>query len=89
MHQFACDGLRARLGELGVQTIAIPRQGKISPTRETIEHSRGFHRLVRVVGLGVMPPFSGDEQLGSGGVLDPRAIDRFRSQAPPGSARRR
>ena len=35
------------LGELGVQTIAIPRQGKISPTRETIEHSRGFHRLVK------------------------------------------
>jgi IS5 family transposase len=35
------------LGELGVQTIAIPRQGKISPTREAIEHSRGFHRLVK------------------------------------------
>ena len=35
------------LGELGVQTIAIPRQGKISPTRKTIEHSRGFHRLVK------------------------------------------
>jgi transposase, IS5 family len=35
------------LRELGVQTIAIPRQGKISPTRQTIEHSRGFHRLVK------------------------------------------
>jgi IS5 family transposase len=35
------------LRELGVQAIAIPRQGKISPTRQTIEHSRGFHRLVK------------------------------------------
>jgi transposase, IS5 family len=35
------------LRELGVHTIAIPRQGKISPTRKTIEHSRGFHRLVK------------------------------------------
>jgi hypothetical protein len=35
------------LRELGVQAIAIPRQGKISPTRQTIEHSRRFHRLVK------------------------------------------
>ena len=35
------------LRSLGVQTIAIPRQGKISPTRQAIEHSRGFHRLVK------------------------------------------
>jgi IS5 family transposase len=35
------------LRELGVQTIAIPRQGKTSPTRKTIEHRRSFHRLVK------------------------------------------
>ena len=32
---------------LGVRTVAIPRQGKISATRRTIEHNRGFHRLVK------------------------------------------
>ncbi len=32
---------------LGVRTVAIPRQGKISATRRTIEHNRSFHRLVK------------------------------------------
>jgi transposase, IS5 family len=35
------------LEELGVQVIAIPRQAKISPGRRTIEHGRGFRRLVK------------------------------------------
>jgi len=32
---------------LGVRTVAIPRQGKISPARKTIEHHRRFRRLVK------------------------------------------
>ena len=35
------------LHDLGVHTVAIPRQGKISATRRKIEHNRGFHRLVK------------------------------------------
>jgi IS5 family transposase len=35
------------LEELGVRTVAIPRQAKTSPARKTVEHSRGFHRLVK------------------------------------------
>jgi transposase, IS5 family len=35
------------LHELGVRTVAIPRQATTSPARKTIEHSRGFHRLVK------------------------------------------
>ena len=35
------------LRELGVQTIAIPRHAKTSSARKAIEHSRGFHRLVK------------------------------------------
>jgi IS5 family transposase len=35
------------LHALGVRTVAIPRQAKISPARKQIEHSRGFHRLVK------------------------------------------
>jgi transposase, IS5 family len=35
------------LQELGVRTVAIPRQAKTSPTRKTLEHSRGFRRLVK------------------------------------------
>jgi transposase, IS5 family len=35
------------LRDLGVRTIAIPRQGKISPARHTIEHTRSFQRLVK------------------------------------------
>src|SRR5229473_953890 len=35
------------LHTLGVRTVAIPRQAKTSPARKTIEHSRGFHRLVK------------------------------------------
>jgi IS5 family transposase len=35
------------LQELGVRTVAIPRQAKISPARKSIEHSRSFHRLVK------------------------------------------
>ena len=35
------------LHELGVRTVAVPRQGKISAARKQIEHSRGFHRLVK------------------------------------------
>ncbi len=31
----------------GVRTVAIPRQVTTSPARKTIEHSRGFHRLVK------------------------------------------
>jgi IS5 family transposase len=35
------------LQELGVRTVAIPRQATTSPARKKIEHSRGFHRLVK------------------------------------------
>ena len=35
------------LHELGVRIVAIPRQGKTSATRRTIEHHPGFHRLVK------------------------------------------
>jgi transposase, IS5 family len=35
------------LHDLGVPTVAIPRQGTISATRKQTEHSRGFHRLVK------------------------------------------
>jgi IS5 family transposase len=35
------------LHKLGVQTVAIPRQATTSPARKTLEHSRGFHRLVK------------------------------------------
>jgi IS5 family transposase len=31
----------------GVRTIAIPRQGKISPARKATEHSRSFRTLVK------------------------------------------
>jgi len=30
-----------------VRTVAIPRQATTSPARKTLEHSRGFHRLVK------------------------------------------
>jgi len=35
------------LQELGVRTVAIPRRARPSPARRTIEHSRGFRRLVK------------------------------------------
>jgi transposase, IS5 family len=35
------------LHDLGVRTVAIPRQGTISATRKKTEHSRSFHRLVK------------------------------------------
>src|SRR5262249_56449805 len=35
------------LHNLGVHTVAIPRQGKISAARHKLEHSRSFHRLVK------------------------------------------
>jgi IS5 family transposase len=35
------------LQELGVRTVAIPRQATTSAARKTIEHSRGFRRLVK------------------------------------------
>jgi transposase, IS5 family len=35
------------LQELGVRTVAIPRQATTSAARKTIEHSRRFHRLVK------------------------------------------
>jgi IS5 family transposase len=35
------------LHNLGVRTVAIPRQGKISPVRKTAEHSRRFHALIK------------------------------------------
>jgi IS5 family transposase len=35
------------LQALGVRRVAIPRQAKTSPARKTVEHSRGFHRLVK------------------------------------------
>ena len=35
------------LHELGVRTVAIPRQASTSPARRTIEHSRSFRRLVK------------------------------------------
>jgi transposase, IS5 family len=35
------------LHDLGVPVVAIPRQAPVSPVRKTIEHGRGFRRLVR------------------------------------------
>ena len=35
------------LHELGVRTVAIPRQATTSAARKTLEHSRGFRRLVK------------------------------------------
>jgi IS5 family transposase len=35
------------LRELGVRTVAIPRQAKTSAARKQIEHRRGFHELVK------------------------------------------
>jgi IS5 family transposase len=35
------------LQALGVRTVAIPRQSTTSPSRKTIEHGRGFRRLVK------------------------------------------
>ena len=35
------------LHDLGVRTVAIPRQAKTSPARRAVEHSRPFHRLVK------------------------------------------
>jgi IS5 family transposase len=35
------------LRELGVRTVAIPRQATTSPARKTIEHRRSFHQLVK------------------------------------------
>jgi len=35
------------LYELGVRTVAIPRRSRPSPARKTVEHGRGFRRLVK------------------------------------------
>jgi IS5 family transposase len=35
------------LHELGVCTVAIPRQAATSAARKKLEHSRGFHKLVK------------------------------------------
>jgi transposase, IS5 family len=35
------------LQELGVRTVAIPRQARPSPARRAVEHGRGFHRLIK------------------------------------------
>ena len=35
------------LHELGVRTVAIPRQATTSTARKKLEHSRGFHKLVK------------------------------------------
>jgi transposase, IS5 family len=35
------------LRDLGVRTVAVPRQATTSATRKAIEHSRGFRRLVK------------------------------------------
>ena len=35
------------LHALGVRTVAIPRQGKISPARKAIEHHRQFRKLIK------------------------------------------
>jgi IS5 family transposase len=35
------------LYDLGISTVAIPRQATTSPSRKAIEHSRGFRRLVK------------------------------------------
>jgi IS5 family transposase len=35
------------LYDLGISTVAIPRQATTSPSRKTIEHGRGFRRLVK------------------------------------------
>jgi IS5 family transposase len=35
------------LRDLGVRTVAIPRQAPASPARKTLEHGRGFRKLVK------------------------------------------
>jgi transposase, IS5 family len=35
------------LHDLGVQAVAIPRQATTSPSRKTVEHGRGFRKLVK------------------------------------------
>jgi IS5 family transposase len=35
------------LHDLGVPTVAIPRKAKTTAARKGIEHSRGFHRVVK------------------------------------------
>ena len=40
-------GVERDLHALGVRTVAIPRQARTAPARKTIEHSRGFHELVK------------------------------------------
>ena len=42
-HPFA----ERELHELGVRIVAIPRQAATSPSRKTIEHGRGFRKLVK------------------------------------------
>ena len=44
----AVQRIHRRAGrELGVRTVAIPRQAKTTAARKAIEHSRGFHELVK------------------------------------------
>jgi transposase, IS5 family len=35
------------LHDLGVRTVAVPRQGTTSAARKKLEHSRSFHKLVK------------------------------------------
>ena len=35
------------LAALGVARVAIPRKGRAGPTRQAVEHERGFRRLVK------------------------------------------
>ena len=39
--------IEQELYDLGVKTVAIPRKGKPGQARRELEHSRGFHRLVK------------------------------------------
>jgi transposase, IS5 family len=39
--------IEQQLRDLGVRTVVIPRKGKPGQARRELEHSRGFHRLVK------------------------------------------
>lgn len=68
---------------LGTQTARSlhARIGSTIPVSiSALEGSLAF----RVVGLGVLAPFSAAEQLGRGAVLTPDGLQRFTALAPPG-----
>jgi IS5 family transposase len=45
-HGYGQPAVERDLHELGVNTIAIPRQGTTSAASRTLEHSRSFRKLV-------------------------------------------